>query len=120
MQTTFKENIKNLMLKNIDYLVKKFIDQICSDPNNVEGEWVHLIYNNLDIEYLNIYSLHYISDTLSERRSIYLIEIQTDDIKYEYDKLIDNQSSTNINDKLKTELYYQAIKKVLEIEIDYI
>ncbi len=120
MQTTFKENIKNLILKNIDYLVKKFIDQICSDPNNVEGEWIHLIYNNLDIEYLNIYSLHYISDTLSERGSIYLFEIQTDDIKYEYDKLIKKQSSKHIDDDLETELYHQAIKKVLKIEIDYI
>ena len=117
MTKTFKENIKNLMLKNIDYLVEKFTDQICSDPEQVEGEWIHLIYNNLDIEYLNIYSLHYISDTFSERKTIYLFEIQTDDIKYEYDKLIDNQSSTNIDNKLKTELYYQAIKNVLEHEI---
>ena len=38
MQTTFKENIKNLMLKNIDYLVKKFTDQICWNPYLVEGE----------------------------------------------------------------------------------
>lgn len=120
MQTTFKKNIKNLMLKNIDYLVEKFTDQICSDPDCVEGEWIHLIYNNLDIEYLNIYNLHYISDTLSERGSIYLFEIQTDDIKYEYDQLIENQSSSNIDDELETELYHQAIKKVLEIEIDYI
>lgn len=120
MQTTFKENIKNLMLKNIDYLVKKFTDQICWNPDLVEGEWIHLIYNNLDIEYLNIYSLHYISDTISERESIYLFEIQTDDIKYEYDKLIEKQSSNNINDDLETKLYHQAIKKVLQIEIDYI
>mgnify|MGYP001789753203 CR=1 FL=1 len=120
MQTTFKENIKNLMLKNIDYLVEKFTNQICSDPDQVEGEWIHLIYNNLDIEYLNIYSLHYISDTLSIRKSIYLFEIQTDDIKYEYDQLIKNQSSKHIDDNLKTKLYHQAIKKVLEIEIDYI
>lgn len=120
MQTTFKENIKNLMLKNIDYLVEKFTNQICSDPDQVEGEWIHLIYNNLDIEYLNIYNLHYISDTLSIRKSIYLFEIQTDDIKYEYDQLIKNQSSKHIDDNLKTKLYHQAIKKVLEIEIDYI
>lgn len=120
MQTTFKENIKNLMLKNIDYLVEKFTNQICSDPDQVEGEWIHLIYNNLDIEYLNIYSSHYISDTLSIRKSIYLFEIQTDDIKYEYDQLIKNQSSKHIDDNLKTKLYHQAIKKVLEIEIDYI
>lgn len=120
MQTTFKENIKNLMLKNINYLVEKFTNQICSDPDQVEGEWIHLIYNNLDIEYLNIYSLHYISDTLSIRKSIYLFEIQTDDIKYEYDQLIKNQSSKHIDDNLKTKLYHQAIKKVLKIEIDYI
>lgn len=111
MQTTFKENIKNLMLKNIDYLVKKFTDQICWNPYLVEGEWNHLIYNNLDIEYLNIHSLQYISDTLSERGSIYLFEIQTDDIKYEYDKLIKKQSSKHIDDDLETELYHQTIRK---------
>ena len=120
MQTTFKETIQKFMLENIDYLVEKFTNQICSDPDQVEGEWIHLIYNNLNIEYLNIYSLHYISDTLSVRKSIYLFEIQTDDIKYEYDQLIKNQSSSNIDDDLETELYHQAIKKVLQMEIDYI
>lgn len=74
----------------------------------------------MDIEYLNIHSLHYISNTLSERGSIYLFEIQTDDIKYEYDKLVKKQSSKHIDDDLETELYHQAIKKVLKIEIDYI
>lgn len=120
MQTTFKENIKNLMLDNIDSLVQKFTEEICWDPELVEGEWIHLIYNNLDIENLNIHNLHYISDTLSERGSIYLLEIQTDDIKCEYNKLIDNQSSEDVDDELETKLYYQSIKKVLQIEIDYI
>ena len=61
MQTTFKENIKNLMLKNIDYLVKKFTDQICWDPELVEGEWIHLIYNNLSIVY-TIFQIHSVKE----------------------------------------------------------
>ena len=108
------------MLNNIDYLVQKFTEKICSDPDRVEGEWIQLIYNSLDIENLDIHTFHYLWDTLGEYKFISLIEIQTDDIKYEYDQLIDNQSSTNIDDELKTKLYYQAIKKVLQMEIDYI
>lgn len=120
METTFKENIQKFMLENIDYLVQKFTEEICSDPDQVEGQWVQLIYNSLDIENLDIENFHYISDTLGEQKFVSLFEIQTDNIKYDYDKMIEKQSSTNIDDKLKTELYYQAIKKVLEIEIDYI
>lgn len=120
MQTTFKENIKNLMLKNIDYLIEKFTEEICSDPDDVEGQYVQLIYNSLDIENLTIENFHYMLDTLGERKFVSLFEIQTDDIKCDYDEMIEKQSSKHIDDDLETELYHQAIKKVLKIEIDYI
>ena len=120
MQTTFKENIQKFMLENIDSLVQKFTEEICSNPDSVEGQWVQLIYNSLDIENLDIQNFHYILDTLGERRFVSLIEIQTDDIKYDYDELVNKQLSKNIDDDLETDIYHQAIRKTLRIEIDYI
>lgn len=120
MQTTFKETIQKFMLENIDFLVQKFNEEICSDPESVEGQYVQLIYNSLDIENLNIENFHYMLDTLGERKFVSLFEIKTDDIKCNYDEMIEKQSSTDIDDELETELYHQAIRTVLRIEIDYI
>ena len=108
------------MLKNIDSLVQKFTEQVHSDPDRVNGEWIQLIYNSLDIENLDIHTFHYIWDTLGENQFISLIEIQTDDIGYEYDELIDNQSLKDVDDDLEKKFYHQAIKKVLKLEIDSI
>ena len=108
------------MLENIDYLVQKFTEEICSDPDQVEGQWVQLIHNSLDIENLDIENFHYILDTLGEQKFVSLFKIQTDNIKYDYDKMIEKQSSKNIDDDLETELYHQAVRTALKIEIDYI
>ena len=119
MTTTFKENIKNFMLDNINSLVEQFKNQICEDPDRLYNDLVYLIYKGLDIENLKIDKFEYTFDN-NEMQIISLIEILTNDITDEYDKLVDEEPYDYINYHLKEKLYNIAIKKVLEIEIDYI
>lgn len=119
MTTTFKETIKNFMLDNINSLVEQFKNQICEDLDCLYNDLVYLIYKDLDIENLKIDKFEYTFDN-NEMQIISLIEILTDDISNEYDKLVDEQIYNYIDQYLKDELYNQAIKKVLEIEINSI
>lgn len=119
MTTTFKETIKNFMLDNINSLVEQFKNQICEDLDRLYNDLVYLIYKDLDIENLKIDKFEYTFDN-NEMQIISLIEILTDDISNEYDKLVDEQIYNYIDQYLKDELYNQAIKKVLEIKINSI
>lgn len=119
MTKTFKENIKNFMLENINSLVEQFKNQICEDPDCLYNDLVYLIYKDLDIENLKIDKFEYTFDN-NEMQIISLIEILTNDIGDEYDKLVDEQIYNYIDQYLKDKLYTKAIKKVLEIEINSI
>lgn len=119
MTKTFKENMKNFMLYNIDSLVDEFKNQICEDPDRLYNDLVYLIYKDFDIENLKIDKFEYTFDN-NEMQIISLIEILTDDIVNEYDKLVDEEIYKYIDQYLRDKLYTKAIKKVLEIEIDYI
>ena len=131
MTTTFKENIKNFMLDNINSLVEQFKNQICEDPDRLYNDLVYLIYKDLDIENLDIENLdienldienlkidkfEYTFDN-NEIQIISLIEILTNDITDEYDKLVYEEPYDYINYHLKEKLYKIAIKHVLEHEI---
>lgn len=85
MTQTFKEKMQQFMTENIDYLVEKFIRDICKDPDYLDGFWIHLIYSSLTIENLDVKKLRFKYDTESEIKYISLFEVQTDDVLYQYD-----------------------------------
>ena len=119
MTTTFKENIKNFMLDNINSLVEQFKNQICEDPDRLYNDLVYLIHKDLDIENLKIDNFEYTFDN-NEMQIISLIEILTNDIIDEYDKLVYEEPYDYINYHLKEKIYNIAIKHVLEREINSI
>ena len=119
MTKTFKENIKNFMLDNINSLVEQFKNQICEDPDRLYNDLAYLIYKDLDIENLKIDKFEYTFDN-NEIQIISLIEILTNDITDEYDKLAYEEPYDYINYHLKEKLYNIAIKHVLEHEINSI
>lgn len=116
MTTTFKETIKNFMLDNINSLIEQFKNQICEDPDRLYNDLVYLIYRDLDIENLKIDKFEYTFDN-NEMQIISLIEILTNDITDEYDKLVDEEPYDYIYYYTKDKLYSRAIKNVLEHEI---
>lgn len=120
MTETFKEKMQQFLTDNIDYLVEKFIRDICKDPDYLDGFWIHLIYSSLDIENLDIKNLKFKYDTESELKYISLFEIQTDDVLYQYDAFTDNKEflTSEEQEVLKNKYYRKALKIVLNMEIE--